>query len=142
MKKNKTVILLLSMAVVLLGVTGVMGFYLYQENQLNNPKKQTMNEAGLQTFADLTEVEQFQDLPVYAAEGVTLAKPEDRGDNVYMVTVNGTSKEQYEKREAKSFVESKFNGSLRNFLVALSGNRKLNENTIREFKDWLNEFDD
>ena len=96
MKKNKTVILLLSMAVVLLGVTGVMGFYLYQENQLNNPKKQTMNEAGLQTFADLTEVEQFQNIPVYDAEGVKLAEPEDRGDDVYMVTVNGTSKEHYE----------------------------------------------
>ena len=82
MKKNKTVILLLSMAVVLLGVTGVMGFYLYQENQLNNPKKQTMNEAGLQTFADLTEVEQFQNIPVYDAEGVKLAEPEDRGDDV------------------------------------------------------------
>ena len=96
MKKNKTVILLLSMAVVLLGVTGVMGFYLYQENQLNNPKRQTMNEAGLQTFADLTEVEQFQNIPVYDAEGVKLAEPEDRGDDVYMVTVNGTSKEHYE----------------------------------------------
>ena len=52
------------------------------------------------------------------------------------------SKEQYEKREAKSFVESRFKGSLRNFLVAFSGNRKLNENTIRELKDWLDAFDD
>lgn len=52
------------------------------------------------------------------------------------------SKEQYQKKEAQGFVESRFKGSLRNFLVAFSGNRKLNENNIKELKDWLNEFDD
>lgn len=52
------------------------------------------------------------------------------------------SKEQYEKKEAKWFIDSKFSGSLRNFLVAFSGNKKLGENDIKELKDWLNEFDD
>ena len=52
------------------------------------------------------------------------------------------SKEQYEKRVARGFVDSKFSGSLRNFLVAFSGNKKLGENDIKELKDWLDEFDD
>ena len=96
MKKKTTVILLLSMVVILLGLAGFLCVYLYQENAGNNPKVPTMNEVGLQTFADLTEVEQFQNLPLYDAEGVKMTEPEDRGDNVYMVTVNGTNKEQYE----------------------------------------------
>jgi len=52
------------------------------------------------------------------------------------------SKDQYEKRIARGFIDSKFSGSLRNFLVAFSGNKKLGENDIKELKDWLNEFDD
>ena len=62
MKKKTTVILLLSMVVILLGLAGFLCVYLYQENAGNNPKVQTMNEVGLQTFADLTEVEQFQNI--------------------------------------------------------------------------------
>ena len=96
MKKKTTVIMLMSMAVVLLGLGGFLGVYLYQENATSNPKVPTLNEAGLQTFADMTEVEQFQNIPLYVAEGVKMTEPNDRGDNVYMVTVNGTNREQYE----------------------------------------------
>lgn len=52
------------------------------------------------------------------------------------------SKDQYEKRIARGFVDNKFSGSLRNFLIAFSGNKKLNENDIKELKEWLDEFDD
>ena len=96
MKKNKMVIFVSVLAVLLLLVAGFLVFYLYQENAVNNPKVPTLNATGLQTFADQTEVEQFQDIPLYDAEGVKLTEPKDRGDNVYMVTVNGTNKEQYE----------------------------------------------
>ncbi len=51
------------------------------------------------------------------------------------------SKEQYEKQVARDFVERKFSGSLKSFLAAFSGNQKLDENDIKELKDWLNEFD-
>lgn len=51
------------------------------------------------------------------------------------------SKEQYEKQVARGFVERKFSGSLKSFLAAFSGNQKLDENDIKELKDWLNEFD-
>lgn len=96
MKKNKKVILVSVSAGVLLLVAGFLTAYLYRENSLYNPKTPTLNAAGLQTFADQTEVEQFQNIPLYDAEGVKLTEPEDRGDEVYMVTVNGTNKEQYE----------------------------------------------
>lgn len=96
MKKKTTVILLLSMMFVLFAAAGLLIFYLHQENLYNNPKVQTLNEVGLQTFADQTDNEVFQDIPLYAAEGVKMTDPKDRGDNVYMVTVNGTNKAQYE----------------------------------------------
>ena len=81
----------------LLVLAGTLVFYLLQENHKYNSKSPTLNAAGLQTFADQTEVEQFKNLPLYVAEGVKVTEPLDRGDDVYMVTVNGTNKEQYEE---------------------------------------------
>ena len=52
------------------------------------------------------------------------------------------SKEQYEKREARGFVKSKFSGSLKEFLVAFSGSDSLDEKDIKDLKEWLHEFDD
>lgn len=96
MKKNIMPLLLSCMAFVLLGVVGAVGFFLYKENQNNNPKTQTTNCVGMQTFADVTKVEEFQQLPLYKGEGVKLTEPLDRGENVYMVTVNGTNKKEYD----------------------------------------------
>ena len=55
---------------------------------------------------------------------------------------NAISKEQYEKNEAEGFVESKFGGSLKNFLVAFRGSDKISKNDIEDLKAWLDEFDD
>ena len=52
------------------------------------------------------------------------------------------SKEQYEKREAKGFVNKKFNGSLKSFLVAFSGSDELNDKDLKDLREWLHEFDD
>lgn len=52
------------------------------------------------------------------------------------------SKAQYEKKEAEGFVESKFGGSLKNFLVAFRGSDKISKNDIEDLKAWLDEFDD
>lgn len=52
------------------------------------------------------------------------------------------SKEQYQRREARGFVKNKFSGSLKNFLAAFSGDEALEDEEIKELKDWLNEFDD
>jgi len=52
------------------------------------------------------------------------------------------SKEQYEKNEAESFIDSKFGGSLKNFLVAFRGSDKIGTNDINDLKAWLDEFDD
>ena len=52
------------------------------------------------------------------------------------------SKEQYERREARCFVKSKFRGSLKDFLVAFSGSDSLDDKDIKDLKEWLHEFDD
>ncbi len=96
MKKNKEVILVAVLLGALLLLAGLLTIYLIRENSMYNSKSPTLNAAGLQTFADQTEIEQFKNIPLYDAEGVKLTEPEDRGDEVYMVTVNGTNKKQYE----------------------------------------------
>lgn len=41
------------------------------------------------------------------------------------------SKEQYETKEAEGFVESKFGGSLKNFLVAFRGSDKISKKDMQ-----------
>lgn len=95
MKKKTHIIILICMVVLLLAVAGTLFFLLYQEKQNTSVEKKQLNEAGLQTYADMTDVEEFQTIPFYNGEGTKSSEPEDRGDNVFMVTVNGTNKEQY-----------------------------------------------
>lgn len=52
------------------------------------------------------------------------------------------SKDQYEKKEARGFVKSKFGGSLKDFLVAFSGSDSLDDKDLKDLKEWLHEFDD
>ena len=52
------------------------------------------------------------------------------------------SKEQYETKEAEGFVESKFGGSLKNFLVAFRGSDKISKKDMNDLKAWLDELDD
>lgn len=52
------------------------------------------------------------------------------------------SREQYEKNEAEGFVESKFGGSLKNFLVAFRGSDKIGKNDMKDLRAWLDELDD
>ena len=52
------------------------------------------------------------------------------------------SKEQYETNVAEGFIESKFGGSLKNFLVAFRGSEKISKNNISDLKAWLDELDD
>lgn len=103
MKNDKAVVIVAVVAIAL-----VLGFGIVAWTYLNgidtskeNPKNLTKNEKGLQTFADLTDVKEFQEVPVYDGENVKISDPDDRGDNVYMITVNGTNHEQY-----KSYIET------------------------------------
>ena len=52
------------------------------------------------------------------------------------------SKEQYETKEAEGFVESKFGGSLKNFLVAFRGSDKISKKDMNDLKAWLDELDE
>lgn len=52
------------------------------------------------------------------------------------------SKDQFETNEAERFIESKFDGSLKKFLVAFRGSDKIGKNDINDLKAWLDELDD
>ena len=97
MKKNKEIILISALIGALVVLATALAIYLFWDSSVNNSKKPVVNAVGIQTFANQTENKQFQNVPLYSAEGVKLTEPEDRGDEVYMVTVNGTNKEQYEE---------------------------------------------
>jgi hypothetical protein len=47
------------------------------------------------------------------------------------------SKEQFYAKEADHFLQSKFKGSLKNFLAVFSSEKKLSENEIQDLKDWF-----
>ena len=50
------------------------------------------------------------------------------------------SKEQFYSKEAEHFLQSKFKGSLKNFLSAFSSGKKLSEDEIKDLKDWFNDI--
>ena len=51
------------------------------------------------------------------------------------------SQEQYKKNEAEGFLESKFGGSLANFITAFRGSDKIGKKDIQALKEWLDEYD-
>lgn len=50
------------------------------------------------------------------------------------------SKEEFYSKEAENFLQSKFKGSLKNFLSAFSSGKKLSEDEIKDLKDWFNDI--
>ncbi|MCI9359559.1 MAG: BlaI/MecI/CopY family transcriptional regulator [Hungatella sp.] len=52
------------------------------------------------------------------------------------------SKEEYEAQKASQLLDTFYNGSLRNFVVALSGNCSLDAQDIKELREYLDTFQD
>lgn len=52
------------------------------------------------------------------------------------------SEDQYKTNEAENFIDGKFDGSLKKFLVAFRGSDKIDKNDINDLKAWLDELDD
>lgn len=51
------------------------------------------------------------------------------------------SREEYNRHEAEALINQRFDGSLKKFLTAFSGNRLLDREKINDLKEWLKEFD-
>lgn len=51
------------------------------------------------------------------------------------------SREQFFAKEADFFLQSKFKGSLKNFLVAFSSEKKMSQEEIQDLKDWFDGID-
>lgn len=47
--------------------------------------------------------------------------------------------EEYNERKARSILETMYGGSIRNFFVALYGDKKLSKEEIDDLKKWLSE---
>lgn len=62
----------------------------------NEEKNSESESAKVQTFADWTELEIFQDIPAMIVKGTRIGEAMDYGADTYVITVNGTSKENYE----------------------------------------------
>lgn len=52
------------------------------------------------------------------------------------------TRDEYQRRAAKGFVERNFDGSLKKFLAAFTGGDLADAKEIRELKEWLGELDD
>ena len=51
---------------------------------------------GVKTFADWTDNKLFQNIPALYNEGNRIGEATDYGDGTYVITINGTSLEQYQ----------------------------------------------
>lgn len=60
------------------------------------------------------------------------------GKSLYYVPL--CSKEQFEAKEVDRFLQSKFGGSLKEFLSAFSSNKQWSDAEIQDFKDWFDEI--
>lgn len=49
---------------------------------------------------------------------------------------------EYQKREAHSFVNQKFGGSLKDFFMAFTGGDLADDKEVKKLQEWLREFDD
>ena len=58
-----------------------------------------------------------------------------KGKRLYYFPI--LDKEQFYAREADQFLQSKFQGSLKNFLVAFSSEKELSDIELQDLKDWF-----
>lgn len=88
MKKHK-IVLLISLFLIAFGLTGCA-----QKPSENASAGEEKEKA--QTYADRTQIEAFQEVPVMVADNTGTGQITDYGDNTYVVDVNGTTLEQYQ----------------------------------------------
>lgn len=93
-KSQSKLILLLIPIIVLLGCLACLGIYI--GNYYSNQAKQEPIPI-YQTFADRTEREEFQDVPIMPVEHVHTTPVSDYGDGSYGVVVSGTALTDYEE---------------------------------------------
>jgi len=89
-----------------------------------NEKKKTWKKQTLQTY--ITHLIQ-KDILANEKKG-----------NMYLYFLK-TPKGKYMQKWTKEFLDNTFDGSVKNFLSALSGGNSLDEKTINELKEFLND---
>lgn len=99
MKKNKVMLAVLIGVIVVL-LLGAALLVVLQNGMLSaeTVKKKTLtyNESGHQTFAEFTSVEIFKDIPALYREGAMVGMAEDYGSDNYLLSVDATTKEDYD----------------------------------------------
>lgn len=99
MKKNKGTVIVLAIALVVL-LVGAGLLVVLQGGLLDGEKVEakslTYNKEGYQTFADFTTVEAFKEVPALVKEGTIISDAEDYGSDNYLISVDGTVKEDYD----------------------------------------------
>jgi len=65
-------------------------------NATKENNESELESAKVKTFADWTKVKVFQDVPAMVVKGTRIGEAIDCGADTYVLTVNGTTKEDYE----------------------------------------------
>lgn len=94
----------------------------FNENKSKNWKKQTLN-----TFL------------VKLIEKGALQYDLIKNKKYYYPTMESKTKSEHIKHWTQNFINKTFDGSLYHFLIALSGNSRLEENALNDLERYLNE---
>jgi BlaI family transcriptional regulator, penicillinase repressor len=90
----------------------------------NNERKKDWKTQTISTF-----------LARLVKKGFVISETKGRG-TIHSFAV---SEEEYNQLKAKSILKMMYKGSIKNFLVALYGDKKISNDEIAELKQWLSE---
>jgi len=93
MKKQKIVPIVIIMLLFMLAATAIMMLLFrkhFQGTEEANAKE------GVILLGDITTCEPFKEVPIWVGEGTKMSEAKERGNMVYMIDVNGATKDQYD----------------------------------------------
>ena len=130
-----------------LAVSVIFSLFMANIAYAANPKVEIAYRGSVE---DGLEIEYDDGTVKYADDNAMLMMINgDLISNANIIIKNGTTlvplriiSEQLKAKEAEGFVESKFGGSLKNFLVAFRGSDKISKKDMNDLKAWLDELDD
>lgn len=116
--KNKRIVILIAILVILLGISTAMVIYLGAMKQRGQGPAPKVD--GVQTFANWTEEEVFQTIPAMIVDNAKIGKVQNYGGDVFQIDVSGTELEDY-KAYLKMLKECGFKKHVDNGAEGLDG---------------------
>jgi len=94
--KKKTAALLLSLMALIVVAAGILAIWsVYQNKNQAEVESKTVDENGIRTFADWTEVETFHKVPAFISAETKIGEVGEYGDGLYVLDIQNSSMNAY-----------------------------------------------